>query len=95
MKTKIIQYIKHNIILLSIILVLIMISTTFIYKYSNQSSKSSQGFTDSKSSPEVKKSSTGICHQKGVSNYYEKTKNFTAYDSLEECLSSGGRLPKR
>ena len=63
MKTKIIQYIKHNIILLSIILVLIIISTTFIYKYSNQTSKSSQGFTDSKSL-EVKKSSTGICHQK-------------------------------
>lgn len=44
--------------------------------------------------PNVKKSSTGICHQKG-SEYYEKTKNFTSYNSINDCVSSGGRLPKR
>jgi hypothetical protein len=44
--------------------------------------------------PNVKKSSTGICHAKGTS-YYEKTKKFTAFDSLEQCLSSGGRAPKK
>lgn len=94
MKTKIIHYIKHNIILLSIILLLVIISGTFIYKYYSITSKSSQTSNYS-NSPEVKKSSTGICHQKEVSNYYEKTKNFTSYSSLEECLNSGGRLPKR
>jgi len=44
--------------------------------------------------PTVKKSNTGICHQKG-SEYYEKTKNFTAYNSIDECLKNGGRLPKK
>lgn len=42
----------------------------------------------------VKKSSTGICHTPG-STYYDKTKNFIPYDSVDECLSSGGRLPKK
>lgn len=46
------------------------------------------------SSPLVKKSDTGICHQKGT-NYYKNTKNFTPYDSIDECLNSGGRLPKK
>lgn len=44
--------------------------------------------------PVVKKSSTGICHQKGT-DYYENTKSFTAYSSISACLQSGGRLPKR
>jgi hypothetical protein len=44
--------------------------------------------------PAVKKSSTGICHQKGT-DYYEKTKNFTPYNSIDGCLKSGGRLPKK
>lgn len=44
--------------------------------------------------PAVKKSDTGICHQAGT-NYYKNTKNFTAYNSIEECLNSGGRLPKK
>jgi micrococcal nuclease len=46
------------------------------------------------SSDVVKKSSTGICHAPG-STYYSRTKNFTPYDSIEDCLDSGGRLPKR
>ena len=44
--------------------------------------------------PEVKKSNTGICHERGVSPYYSKTKNYIPYSSVEECLASGGRLPK-
>ncbi len=44
--------------------------------------------------PPVKKSSTSICHAKG-STYYAKTKRFTPYDTMEACLKSGGRLPKR
>jgi PBP1b-binding outer membrane lipoprotein LpoB len=47
-----------------------------------------------KKSPAVKKSDTGICHQEGT-NYYKNTKNFTPYDSIDECLKSGGRLPKK
>lgn len=42
----------------------------------------------------VKKSTTGICHAPGTT-YYEKTKNYTSYSTVEECLNSGGRLPKR
>jgi len=42
----------------------------------------------------VKMSSSKICHDTS-SSYYSRTKNFTAYDSLEECLNAGGRLPKK
>lgn len=48
----------------------------------------------SQDSPPVKKSNTGICHQKDTL-FYKNTKNFTAYDSISECLNSGGRLPKK
>lgn len=44
--------------------------------------------------PAVKKSSTGICHKEGTL-FYKNTKKFTPYDSLDECLNSGGRLPKK
>lgn len=42
----------------------------------------------------VKKSSTGICHAPGTT-YYIQTKSFTSFDTIEACLASGGRLPKR
>jgi hypothetical protein len=42
----------------------------------------------------VKMSKSGICHERG-STYYSKTKNYTAYNTLEECLQAGGRKPKR
>lgn len=35
--------------------------------------------------PPVKMSKSGICHERG-STYYSKTKNYTAYDTLEKCL---------
>lgn len=41
----------------------------------------------------VKKSKLDICHAQGT-QYYSRTKNFTPYDTLEQCLASGGRLPK-
>ena len=42
----------------------------------------------------IKKSKTGICHAPG-STYYSRTKNFTPFKTLDDCLKSGGRLPKR
>ena len=48
---------------------------------------------DSASVP-VKKSKTNICHKKG-SKYYEQTKYFRAYQTIKDCIESGGRLPKR
>jgi endonuclease G len=38
----------------------------------------------------VKQSSSGICHET-TSPYYEKTKRFTSFDSIELCLQAGGR----
>jgi len=43
--------------------------------------------------PNVKKSNTGICHQKG-SQYYNQTKNFKSFSTIKDCLNSGGRLPR-
>ena len=48
---------------------------------------------DSTSVP-VKKSKTNICHKKG-SKYYDQTKHFKTYNSIKECVESGGRLPKK
>ena len=48
---------------------------------------------DSASVP-VKKSKTNICHEKG-SRYYDITKHYKAYQTIKDCIESGGRLPKR
>ena len=42
----------------------------------------------------VKKSSSGICHCPGGS-YYDRTSPVTSYKTLEACVNSGGRQPKR
>jgi hypothetical protein len=42
--------------------------------------------------PNVKKSRSNICHEE-ESTYYYKTKIYKKYDSIKECLNSGGRLP--
>ena len=42
----------------------------------------------------VKKSKTSICHAAG-STYYDRTLNFTPFATMDECIKSGGRLPKR
>ena len=44
--------------------------------------------------PPVKKSKTGICHKVGT-RYYDQTKHFKNFSSIEDCIKSGGRLPKR
>ena len=41
----------------------------------------------------IKKSKSGICHDK-YSSYYDRTKNFKSFNTLSNCLNSGGHLPK-
>ncbi len=41
----------------------------------------------------IKMSSSKICHDTN-SPSYNRTKNFIPYNSMEECLDSGGHLPK-
>ena len=43
--------------------------------------------------PNVKKSTSHICHEKG-SQYYKQTKNYESFNTIEDCLDSGGRLPR-
>ncbi len=42
----------------------------------------------------VKMSTTGICHAPGTT-YYDRTTNFTPYNSIADCLAAGGRLPAK
>lgn len=42
----------------------------------------------------VKKSKSDICHPLG-GTYYARTKNYTPYPTMEACIKSGGRYPKR
>ena len=43
--------------------------------------------------PNVKKSTSNICHERG-SQYYNQTKKYENFSSIEDCLNSGGRLPR-
>ena len=43
--------------------------------------------------PNVKKSFNGICHEIG-SQYYKQTNKYESFSSIEDCLNSGGRLPR-
>jgi hypothetical protein len=40
----------------------------------------------------IKKSNSGLCHPP-QSYWYERTKNYQPYESLDACLDSGGKLP--
>ena len=42
--------------------------------------------------PAVKKSDSGICHDKS-STSYNVTKKFEAFPNMDACLKSGGRMP--
>jgi hypothetical protein len=44
--------------------------------------------------PIVKKSDSGICHDKNSSSYGQ-TKKFTEFKTVDECVKSGGTLPKK
>ena len=41
----------------------------------------------------VKMSRRNICHAPGT-RWYNETVNFTSYNSVDDCLAAGGRLPK-
>ena len=41
----------------------------------------------------VKQSTSGLCHPP-QSSWYEKTHNYTSFDTIQACLDVGGRLPK-
>lgn len=56
-------------------------------------STGSSSSTDANSEGAVKKSSNDVCHAPGT-QHYNRTTNFTGYDTLEACLESGGRLPR-
>lgn len=77
----------------------VLVSTTIIITTSTSISPTTlqpatQPTPSFTSEPQVKKSTTGICHEKG-STYYSRTTNYTPYNSIQECLNSGGRLPLR
>ena len=59
-----------------------------------KSAPKSAAATQDANAPAVKKSKTGICHAAGTS-YYGRTQNFTPFATMDECIKSGGRLPKR
>jgi hypothetical protein len=50
-------------------------------------------FSHTTSAQLVKKSSSGLCHSP-ESRWYERTTQYTAFDSLDACMASNGRLPK-
>ncbi len=72
------------------------ISTNWV-KYYNQYFSTSTTTVISKTiisnSPQVKKSTTGICHDKS-DKYYARTTNYRPYDSMQACIASGGRESK-
>lgn len=43
--------------------------------------------------PPVKKSRSDICHDRD-SPWYDQTIHFQPFNTMKECLESGGRLPK-
>ncbi len=43
--------------------------------------------------PNVKKSTSGICHEMG-SQYYKQTKKYEGFTTIKDCLNSGGKLPR-
>jgi endonuclease YncB( thermonuclease family) len=63
------------------------------WRRGQRSNKPASAVNDSVSAP-VKKSRSGICHAPG-STYYARTLNFKSFTTIDSCLTSGGRLPKR
>ena len=51
---------------------------------------SAGGLSADQGSPHVKKSTSGICHERGWPSY-DRTTHFEPFNTMEECISSGGR----
>jgi len=86
--------IKRNLIATALILMGIGLSPASAQQVNPGSSASTSAAASVATATPVKKSKTGICHAPGTT-YYARTKNYTPYATLNECLNSGGRLPKR
>ena len=56
-------------------------------------SDSDVNFSNSTSDP-VKRSESGLCHCPG-GQFYDRTTNFTPFDTIGACLASGGREPQQ
>jgi hypothetical protein len=50
-------------------------------------------FSHAADAADVKMSNSGLCHPP-QSSWYERTKNYQAFESLKACLASGGKLPQ-
>jgi hypothetical protein len=55
---------------------------------------SGTAIAQSTSNPPVNKSTSGVCHDK-KSQYYSRTKTFKPYSSMDACLKSEVRRPKK
>jgi len=73
---------------------LLLVLAVFSCGDSDSQTQASNSNAESKQTePNVKQSTSGICHDKSSSSY-SRTKNFTAFDSIAACIDAGGRLPK-
>ena len=52
------------------------------------------GIAGEAAAQKVRKSKSGICHCPG-GQYYDRTSKYTAFDTIDACLASSGRPPKR
>ena len=52
------------------------------------------GTAESIAAQVVKMSKSGICHCPN-GQFYDRISNFTSFETVESCLASGGREPKR
>lgn len=58
----------------------------------NASTTTETTYNSDYSPPPVKMSVNNICHAKGT-EYYDRTKNYSSYNTIDECINAGGRLP--
>lgn len=61
---------------------------------SDSSARDSEATSTVPETGPVKKSQSGLCHCPG-GQFYDRTSNFTPYDTIGACLESGGREPQQ
>lgn len=85
---------KRNVIVIVLLILLLAGSWGYFgWHFSKEQNKEKEVVAaELKTDPIVKKSSSGICHDKN-SQYYSATKTFEPFDNIQLCLDSGGRLP--